>query len=273
MIPRLVIFLLAASQVIAQAPVQEPIKALLVTGGCCHDYFFQADALTRASRAKANITWTVIHEGDGSTDHKASLYDDADWATGFDVVVHNECFAKVTDEPWIEKIADAHAEQGVPAVVIHCAMHTYRDITANAWRQFLGVTSKHHEHQSNKIVKNVKPDHPIMQGFPKVWTSPMDELYIIEKVWPNTIPLAMGVSDKEGTKGVENVAFWVNEHGKARVFGTTFGHSTETFMDKVFLDTVTRGMLWACDKIQDNGDVKTEYAPKPSRKRKPKKKK
>lgn len=268
----LALLLFTAGVASAQTKTREPIKALLITGGCCHDYFFQADALTKAARAKANITWTVIHEGDGSTDHKARLYEDPNWADGYDVVVHNECFAKVTDEPWIEKVAAVHRDQGVAAVVIHCAMHTYRDITANAWREFLGVTSKRHEHQSKKIVNNVQPDHPIMQGFPKVWTSPMDELYIIEKVWPNTTPLAIGISDKEGSAGQEHVAFWINEFGKAKIFGTTFGHSTDTFKDAVFLDTVTRGMLWACDKIQDDGSVKAGYEAQAQRRKQPKKK-
>jgi type 1 glutamine amidotransferase len=38
---------------------------------------------------------------------------------------------------------------------------------------------------------------------------------------------------------------WVNGFGKARVFGTTFGHSDATFQDPVFLEMLSRGFLWA----------------------------
>ena len=68
-------------------------------------------------------------------------------------------------------------------------------------------------------------------------------------------------------------AFWANEYGNARIFGTTFGHSNETFDDPVFIDVVTRGMLWAADKITEDGKPKPGYEPKPARKRKPAKKK
>ncbi|MEM7395010.1 MAG: ThuA domain-containing protein, partial [Verrucomicrobiota bacterium] len=249
-----------------------PVRALLITGGCCHDYFYQSKVLTFGVRNRANVEWTVVHEGAGSTDFKARIYDDPEWAEGYDVVVHNECFAKVLDEAWIEKIADRHMK-GLPAVVIHCAMHTYRDIKSDAWRKFLGVTSKKHEHKSNKKVINRMPDHPIMQGFPEIWTSPVDELYIIEKVWPTTKVLADGISDKKGTEGEAHAGFWINEVGDMKVFGTTFGHSNETFDDTIFLDTVTRGLLWTVGKLGPEGLPHEGYGPVKHKKRKPRKKK
>ncbi len=81
-----------------------------------------------------------------------------------------------------------------------------------------------------------------MKGFPTDYKSSKDELYIIEKTWPNTTVLATSKSEKTGD---EQPVFWTNQYGKARVFGTTYGHSNETFSDKVFLDTLTRGIVWA----------------------------
>ena len=37
-----------------------------------------------------------------------------------------------------------------------------------------------------------------MQGFPEQWTTPRDELYIIEKVWPQTEALAVAKSERSG---------------------------------------------------------------------------
>ncbi len=68
-----------------------PIQALLVTGGCCHDYDRQKLILTRGISARADVRWTVVHQGGTSTDTKIPLYNDPNWADGFDIVVHNEC--------------------------------------------------------------------------------------------------------------------------------------------------------------------------------------
>ena len=103
----------------------EPIKALLVTGGCCHDYARQKLILSRGISARANVVWTVAHQGGSTTNTKIPLYDDPMWYEGFDIVVHNECFAAVRDKAFVENIVRPHRE-GLPAILIHCAMHCYR---------------------------------------------------------------------------------------------------------------------------------------------------
>lgn len=223
----------------------DSLKVLLITGGCCHDYDFQTAQLKKAAEDRGvAVEWTVVNDGGTGTHAEIDFYDDPEWSKGYDVVVHNECFAKTTNEDYIRRITKPH-QNGANAVVIHCAMHTYRDAKIDDWRQMLGVTSRRHEHKSNYAVKNVKPDHPAMKDFPKEWTTPSDELYIIEKVWPNTEVLATSISEK--TEKVHPV-IWANTYGKARVFGTTYGHSNETFEDKVFLDVVINGLKWAAGK-------------------------
>ena len=228
---------------LAEAPVSsKTLKVLIVTGGCCHDYPFQTKALQDAAAARnVSVVWTIVNAGGKGTSAQIDLYKNKDWARGFDVVVHNECFAKTTDEDYIRSITKPHFE-GTNAVVIHCAMHTYRDTKIDNWRQMLGVTSRRHEHKSNYLVKNAKPEHPAMKDFPKEWTTPNDELYVIEKVWPNTEVLATSVSEKTGDL---HPVIWAHEYGESRVFGTTYGHANETFEDKVFLDVVINGMQWA----------------------------
>ncbi len=227
-------------------PPAEPVKALLITGGCCHDYAFQARALQEAPAGKGLISWKVVNEGGTGTRAKIKLYDDPRWAEGFDVVVHNECFADTADADYIRRIVEAH-RSGVPAVVIHCAMHTYRAAEIDDWRELLGVTSRQHEHQSRYPVTAVAREHPILARFPDTWTTPTDELYVVEKLWPNATALATAKSERTGK---EHPVFWVSSFGKARVFGTTFGHSSETFADPVFLETVLRGVLWAAGRLE-----------------------
>lgn len=241
--------LLAATTTHAQstdAASKPSLNILLITSGCCHDYDFQTKAMQLAMEERGvEAVWTVINEGGTGTSAKIDFYDDPNWAQGFDVVIHNECFAKTDDADYIRRITDPH-KQGANAVVIHCAMHTYRDAKIDDWRKMLGVTSRRHEHKSNYVVDVVAKDHPIMAGFPDGHRTANDELYVIEKVWPNTTVLATSESEKNGK---EHAVFWTNRYGKARVFGTTYGHSNETFQDKVFLDTLTKGTLWAAGKL------------------------
>src|SRR4051794_11285103 len=76
---------------ITAAPGRKPIRALMVTGGCCHDYEAQKKILSEGIGARANVEWTIVHEGKERTD-RVSIYARPDWADGFDVVVHNECY-------------------------------------------------------------------------------------------------------------------------------------------------------------------------------------
>src|SRR5882762_8317249 len=55
------LFLLLA---LTTARSAEPIHALLITGGCCHDYTAQKKILTDGISARANVAWKIIHEGD-----------------------------------------------------------------------------------------------------------------------------------------------------------------------------------------------------------------
>ena len=221
------------------------IRALLITGGCCHDYALQSQALVAGSEELANIEWTVVNEGGKGTRAQLPLHRNPDWAGDYDVVVYNQCFAETKDPEYIRSITGAH-RKGTPAVVIHCAMHSYRDAEIDDWRRFLGVSTRSHDHQSRYPVKVVVADHPVMKGFPQNWVTPKDELYVIEKVWPGVTVLATSAREKSGEA---QPVIWTNRFHGTRVFGITYGHTNETFLDPVFLTVVTRGMVWAAGRF------------------------
>jgi type 1 glutamine amidotransferase len=236
--PLLLVFATAAG-----AADPKPLKGLIVVGGCCHDYEVQKLILSEGTAARAHIEWTVVHQGGTATTSKIPLYEKADWAKGYDVVVHNECFSDAKDKDWVEGILKPHRD-GLPAVVIHCAMHTYREPTGE-WFQFVGVTSRRHGAHYAFDVVNAAKDDPVMKGFGDTWKTPAGELYQIEAVGEKTVPLATARS-RETKK--DEVCVWKNEYGKGRVFGTTIGHYNAELADPKFLDLLTRGILWACDK-------------------------
>jgi len=243
----LLVHIVLAPIVLLGAGPATPLRALLVTGGCCHDYQNQKRILTQGISARANVSWTVVHEGGDSRDYLVSIYTNANWAAGYDVVVHDECFGSVTNNAFIEGIAAAH-HAGVPAVMLHCSIHSYRTATTDEWRKCLGISSYNHEALRTLQVTNLRPDHPVMRGFPRSWSAPADELYKVAAIWPNVVPLAQAYGQETLTN---HVVAWANSHGSGRVFGTTLGHANTTVGHRVYLDLVTRGLLWVCGKLDD----------------------
>lgn len=256
------ILLAALLTLVGTSPAADtkPLKALMVTGGCCHDYENQKKILSEGISARANVTWTIVHEegpaGKSEKNHKISIYEKADWAKGYDVILHNECFGMVEDVEFVERIAKAHFD-GVPAVMLHCSTHSYRAAKTDEWRKAIGQKSMSHEKARDLTVVNLKPEHPVMRGFPAEWKSMTDELYKNEILYDNFIPL--GKAYGQDTKKDHN-CIWVNTYGKAKIFGTTLGHGNHTMQDPVYLDLVARGLLWACGKLDDSGKPKAGYA-------------
>lgn len=231
----------------------KPLRILLVVGGCCHDYEIQKRIIKKGLESRAHVEVEVVHEGGTATNSKIPLYEKEDWSKGFDLVIHNECFADVKEPAWTQRVLKPHQE-GLPAVVIHCAMHCYRDGTDN-WFEFCGVTSRGHGANYPHEVFNNDVEHPVMKGFGAAWANPAGELYFIEKFWPKSHALA---SAKSRDDGKEHVCVWTHEYGekKTRVFGTTLGHHNVTFEDPKFLDLLTRGSLWAMGKLDNDKYLK-----------------
>ena len=225
----------------AAPPAGPRIKALVVSGGCCHDYALQGKLLVDAVSKVLPVDWTVAIQGGRGTTGELPVYDNPNWAKGFDIVVHNECFADVSDPAFIRRIT-VPQRGGPPALVIHCAMHTFRAATVDDWREFLGVTTRRHTKAHNISVKIAVKDHAIMKGFKEDWVTPVDELYVIEKFWPNSTALATAVSPEDQK---EYPLAWVSDYGGTRVFGTTIGHGNDTWNDPVYQDLLVRAFKWA----------------------------
>ncbi|MCG6155104.1 ThuA domain-containing protein [Rubinisphaera margarita] len=234
------------------------LKGLLITGGCCHDYENQKRIISEGLSQRISISWDIAHEGGDGRDHQVSIYKKENWADDYDIIVHNECFGGVTDDEFVKSIAAAHY-MGKPAVFIHCALHSYRNSTggADSWREAIGVTSRKHDKGKRSLkVVNQAADHPIMKDFPKTWDTPNGELYNIEHVWDNCTPLATAYSVQEER---DMVVIWANEFGGTKMFGTSLGHHNETMNNDIWLDTVARGVLWATDHLQKNGEPEKGY--------------
>lgn len=251
-------FLILVLQIsLASAADPKPIKALLVIGGCCHQYDIQKDALVKGITQRAHVEISVAFDPDKSTSHLNPIYENDNWADGYDVIIHDECSANVKDLKAIERIVAPH-KKGLPAVMLHCAMHCYRSEgypNVTPWFELTGVQSTGHgPHKPVDIVYH-KNKSPITQGFSD-WTTINEELYnnSAGKLLDTATALATGkqlVPNKSGgTELAEAVVVWTNQYqGNTRVFATTIGHANDTVADDRYLDLITRGLLWSCDKL------------------------
>jgi type 1 glutamine amidotransferase len=250
--------MLALARPGAAAPAEEdskPVRALLVIGGCCHDYKTQKDILTKGISARANVEWAIAYDPDTTTKHVNPVYEKADWAKGFDVVVHDECCADVKDLEVIDRILKPHRD-GLPGVVLHCGMHCYRSEgwpkAVTPWFEFTGLQTTGHGPQEPIQVSYVDRDSPILKGLAD-WLTIKEELYNNSsgKLLDTAKPLARGKQTvKEAVS--DNVVVWTNTYkGKTRVFATTLGHNNATVADERYLELVARGLLWSVGKLDD----------------------
>lgn len=249
---------LAAS---AQQAVK-PMKVLLITGGCCHEYGKQKDILKKGLEARANIVVDQMHSDDTTTKPTFPFHTNPDWAKGYDLVIHDECSSDIKDEAIVKNILKAHAD-GIPAVNLHCAMHSYRT-GKGEWFDYLGLESSSHGPQVPIELAIIDDSHPITKGT-MAWTTINEELYNNVKIYDSAHPLIRGKQGAGDDPAVNNtVVTWTHEYGakKTRVFSTTLGHNSETVADDRYLDMVSRGLLWAAGKLKDDGTPVAGYGPK-----------
>jgi hypothetical protein len=218
------------------------IRALLVLGGCCHDYQRQQILLTKGISERAPVAWTIAYDPDSSTGHPNPVYLTPGWSAGYDVVVHDECSADVTLKAFVDTILAPH-RKGLPAVNLHCATHSYRVSGSDDWFAFTGLTTHSHGAQLPIELSFVDAANPILVGL-SPWTTMREELYHNEKVWGTVTPLIRG---RQGAD--DDLVAWTNDYQGTRVFSTTLGHNDETVRDARYLDLVARGLLWAVGKL------------------------
>ncbi len=254
------------------AAEQKPLRVLVVAGGCCHEYATQKEVLKKGIEARVNAVVEVAYDPTKSTKPLFELFKNPDWGKNFDVVVHDECAADITDQAYVANIVNAH-KNGLPAVNLHCAMHSYRwgnfkqpvkagDDNAS-WYEMLGLQSTGHGPQQPIAISFTDKSHPVTAGLAD-WTTINEELYNNVQVL-GAKTLATGnqkIPEKKDKKGkvtpaseANAIVAWTNEFGpkKTRIFSTTIGHNNATVEDARYLDLVGRAVLWSAGKLEADG--------------------
>ncbi len=251
--------LLLAVSAVAFAADPAPLKVMLITGGCCHDYKTQKDLLKAGLEERIHVKVDCVHVDDGSTRPPLPIHGNPDYAAGYDLVIHDQCAADIQDAAVVKGVLQPHLD-GLPAVALHCAMHSYRtgDFRrkvetlggdGSLWFEFLGLQSSGHGRQEPIAISFTDREHPAIRGL-KDWTTIQEELYNNVRLFDGAHPLATGTQGK-----AEAVVVWTHHYGpkKAPVFCTTIGHNNDTVKDPRYLDLVAKGVLWSAGKLDAKG--------------------
>jgi uncharacterized protein len=221
------------------------LKALFISGGGYHDYQKLAPFLTSKISELSSVQWEVKW---GPEALKQKNFSDS-----FDAVVYDMCFDEV-DPASLENVLSA-TRSGKPTIAIHCAMHSFK--ASDEWRRLLGMTTRVHDPNQAFGTEKVNPDHPVIRSFPDDWKTPGDELY-------QTIYVEKGadvlLTAKSPATGNVHTVCWTNQYGKGRVFATTLGHDMKTAGQPAYHQLLTRGLLWACGKLDEGGMPLPGYA-------------
>lgn len=221
------------------------LKALLITGGGYHDYKALNPLITKKVSALAHVHIDVKYGLETLRNPK--------FADGFDIVIYNFCFGDEKNKTLIENALKV-TRDGKPTMLVHCAMHTFQP--SDEWTDCCGMRTRVHDPYRAFAVIKANKNHPIVKKLPNEWPTPGDELYQTIKLGERSTPLLIGKAPKAK---VEHVVAWVSTYGKGKVFATTLGHDMNTVKLPVYHRLLANGLLWACDKLDKNGEAMKGY--------------
>ena len=122
--------------VASAAPATKPLKILLITGGCCHDYAAQKDLLKAGLEKRINVVVDHLHTPDKSTKPPLECLTNPGYAKGYDLVIHDECAAAADDPAQVANVLKPHVD-GTPGVAcLFPHARTFRDVSYQDWTDF-----------------------------------------------------------------------------------------------------------------------------------------
>jgi hypothetical protein len=244
--------LLALAITVSSVSVMGAGKVLYVTHepGKWHKYTPQLKTFKEQIATKAGWDITIMT---GDYDGLIEQLKKPDFAKGYDAIVYNYCLAASEDLDACANVMKQTRNGGVPAMLIHCSMHswwgTYKtgekgalgekykgkalanpDLVAKwkkdngdkrfpAYGDFTGVASVRHG-KKLPIVLHKVGNHPATKDLKEGYATPNTELYNNQYVSKKVVPIIEGVQEGEERA----IVMWTCPQGKSQVMGLSLGH-------------------------------------------------
>jgi len=216
----------------------DPLNALiLTTPGVYHDYQKQTWILAHRISEQANIRFDVSLA-------ELDRWKNTDYSAGYDVLIYNLCLADNQDAKLIANMRRQTEQLGVPALLIHCTMHSFRD--TDLWWPMSGLQTVAHEPLGSLTLTKAQA-HPVLTDIPENWALSHDELY------SNLAFEGEALLTATGLDGQLEVTAWLARPGGTPVFGTTLGHSEETIKNPHFQRLLASALLHVTGNLSPDG--------------------
>ena len=261
-----------------------PVKVLYITHlpGKYHDYKAQQNEFIKHITNFANVDVTYQAE---NLEKTLAFMKTPEYAVNYDVVIYNICLAHNTDTDLAHNMIEQTRTHGVPALLIHCAMHTFwatfgkpdsraaekqPELKKNwlaknpntpfpNWSDFSGLDTKRHDKQRAMTIRRAEPVHPVAANFPAKWQITKDELYQNAEFKKTATPILIAHSVQDNK---DHVIAWENKAGKANAIGITLGHGMETFTMPSFHRFLANSILYLDGKLGKDGKPIKGYSSK-----------
>ena len=265
----LALFILGAAAAVAYGDTRPAGKKVLYythEPGHWHKYTPQL-AIFRGIAKEAGWELTVMT---GDHDAQIERLRTPEYGRNYDALVYNFCFPESRDLESADNLMRQTREFGVPALLLHCAMHSWWDTYKRgeagalgpnykghakadpqlvtqwraahpqrrfpAWGDFTGLASTRHGRLAPIRLERLS-DHPATRRFPDNLTTGATELYNNVYRSDEVVPLIRGTQD-----GQEHVVMWTCPQGASQVMCLTIGHDVQDWLDKSFQHLVIDGV-------------------------------
>ena len=258
------IFVLLVLVAATTAFAQKKILYVTHEPGRWHKYTPQKEIFQKiGEKAKWEVTVKT-----GSMNDQIAWLRTKDFGKGFDAIVYNFCFAASKDLEACHNLMAQTRENGVPAMLIHCSMHswwvTYKrgkdpipdykgkaksskaeidkwkkdnpDKPYPVWGDFTGVASTGHGPKKPITFKKLK-EHPSTKRLKDGFTTKNTELYNNFYVNDDVTPLVEGIQGKS-----KAIIMWEVPQGKSKVLGLTVGHDMTDWQFEEFHNLIIDGV-------------------------------
>ena len=243
----------------------EPLQALYITdySNFWHDYESQKDHLMEGVSRHLSVEFDLVGK---DPEDALALMSAPDFGVGYDVIIYNICFAQDDDLERVNNIISQTRDLGVPAVLLHCAMHSFQptspsypeqqlelraaewdwrelhpEVEFPYWWRFTGVDTLAHDWPREMTAIQSDKAHPITDELPGSIDLSRDELYQNIQVREGVTPLYTAYSPQSRR---EHLVAWTHTVGLGRVFATTLGHSHHTTERDAYHQLIARGIAY-----------------------------
>ncbi|MEE2643635.1 MAG: D-arabinono-1,4-lactone oxidase [Myxococcota bacterium] len=261
-------------------PAEAPLRVLYLTdySNFWHNYQAQQETIIRGLKRHLSAEVDLVGKDPEDT---LNWLEQPGFALGYDAVIYNICFADLFEPELIDNVISQTRELGVPAVLLHCTMHSFQQSSPSYpenslelraaewdwrerfpdrdfpyWWRFTGVDTLSHDWPRRLEVDVVDSKDPVTRFLGENFSLRRDELYQNIQVKEEVTPLLSAYSVQSRR---DHLVAWTHRVGEGRVFATTLGHDRRTVEEPLYHRLIAHGLADVVGVLEEDGSITAGY--------------